>query len=127
MGLGTILEARKILLIALGEHKATIIREAVEGPLTDRVPASLLRDHADATVLVDEAAAGQLTGIATPWLLGPVDWTDLMIKRAVLWLAQQTKKALLKLDDQDYRDHNLHRLLRHHGPAPACRTAFSAG
>jgi glucosamine-6-phosphate deaminase len=119
MGLGTILEARKILLIALGEHKATIIREAVEGPLTDRVPASLLRDHADATVLVDEAAAGQLTGIATPWLLGPVEWTDLMIKRAVLWLAQQTKKALLKLDDQDFRDHNLHRLLRHHGPAPS--------
>ena len=42
MGLGTILDARKILLVALGEHKATIVREAVEGTLTDRVPASLL-------------------------------------------------------------------------------------
>ncbi len=54
MGVGTILEARKILLVALGEHKAGIIREAVEGPLTDRVPASLLREHADATVLIDD-------------------------------------------------------------------------
>ena len=50
-----------------------------------------------------------------------------MIKRAVLWLSQQTGKALLKLDDQDFRDHNLHRLLRHHGPAPVFRIAYFAG
>ncbi|MBI2825171.1 MAG: glucosamine-6-phosphate deaminase [Planctomycetia bacterium] len=117
MGLGTILDARKVLLVALGEHKAGIIHEAVEGPLTDRVPASFLREHADAAVLVDDAAAGQLMGVATPWVLMPVEWTDPMIKRAVLWLSQQTGKALLKLDEQDFRDHNLHRLLRHHGPA----------
>jgi glucosamine-6-phosphate deaminase len=117
MGLGTILEARKILLIALGEHKAGIIQEALEGPLTDRVPATMLREHLDVAVLVDEAAAGQLTGVATPWLLGNVEWTDALIKRAVLWLSQRTGKALLKLDDQDLREHNLHQLLRHHGPA----------
>jgi glucosamine-6-phosphate deaminase len=46
-----------------------------------------------------------------------VDWTESLIKRAVLWLCQETKKALLKLDDNDFRDHNLHQLLRHHGPA----------
>ncbi len=70
MGLGTIFDARKIVLIALGEHKADIIRETAEGPLHDRVPASYLRDHADATLLVDAAAAGKLTAVATPWLLG---------------------------------------------------------
>jgi len=117
MGLGTILEARKILLIALGEHKAKIVRAAVEGPVTDRVPASYLREHNDACVLVDGAAAGELTGIKTPWLLENVDWTDALIKRAVLWLCEQTGKALLKLDDHDLREHNLHHLLRHHGPA----------
>lgn len=117
LGLGTILQSRKILLLALGEHKAPIIRDACEGPLTDRVPASYLREHGDASVLVDTAAGGMLTGVATPWLAGDVQWTDALIKRAVLWLAQQSGKALLKLDDHDFRRHNLHHLLRHHGPA----------
>ncbi|HEX4145135.1 MAG TPA: glucosamine-6-phosphate deaminase, partial [Pirellulales bacterium] len=99
MGIGTILEARKIVLIALGEHKAGIVRESVEGPLVDRVPASFLREHADAAILLDQAAAGLLTGVVTPWVLQQVEWTDVMIKRAVLWLSAKTGKALLKLDD----------------------------
>jgi glucosamine-6-phosphate deaminase len=117
MGVGTILEARKILLLALGEHKATIVREACEGPVTDRVPASLLREHSDAAVLLDQAAARQLTGQATPWVLGRVKWNDGLVKRAMLWLSERTKKALLKLTDDDLREHNLHQLLRDHGPA----------
>ncbi len=117
MGLGTIFDARKILLIALGEHKAGIIREAAEGPATPRVPACFLREHADATLLLDHAAAGKLTATTTPWVLGKVEWTDLLIKRAILWLCEQSGKALLKLDDDDFREHNLHQLLRHHGPA----------
>ena len=117
MGVGTILESRKIILMAFGEEKARIIRDAAEGPMTDRVPASFLGDHPDASFLLDHAAAGELTGVATPWILGTVDWTDAMIKRAVLWLCQRTDKALLKLDDHDFRDQNLHQLLRHHGPA----------
>jgi glucosamine-6-phosphate deaminase len=117
MGLGTILDARKIILIALGEHKADIISDVAQGPITDRVPASYLREHADATLLLDGAAAGKLTGVITPWTLGNVVWTDVMIKRAVLWLSTETGKALLKLDDHDFREHNLHQLLREHGPA----------
>ncbi|MEX0937800.1 MAG: glucosamine-6-phosphate deaminase [Pirellulales bacterium] len=117
MGLATIMDARKVILLALGEHKASIIREAVEGPRSDRVPASILRDHPDASVLVDTAAASELTAIATPWLLGNVNWTESLIKQAVLWLCEQSGKSLLKLDDEDFRQHNLHQLLRHHGPA----------
>jgi len=118
MGLATILESRKILLLALGEAKAPVLREAVEGPVSDRVPASYLQEHSDASVLMDGAAANELAGFATPWLLGDVSWDGPMIKRGVLWLAEQTGKALLKLDDNDFRNHNLHHLLRHHGPAP---------
>jgi glucosamine-6-phosphate deaminase len=117
MGLGTIFDARKILLIALGEHKSGIIRETAQDPPTPRVPACYLREHADATLLLDTAAAGKLTAVGTPWLLGQVEWTDAMIKRAVLWLCEQSGKALLMLDDDDFRRHNLHQLLRHHGPA----------
>jgi len=119
MGIGTIMAARKVVLIALGEHKSKIVREAAEGPLTDRVPASFLREHPDASFLLDRAAAAQLTGMATPWVLGNVEWSDALIKRAVLWLAGQTGKALLKLDDNDFRQHNLHQLLRRSGPAQA--------
>jgi len=117
MGLATIMDARKIILIALGEHKASIVREAVEGPLSDRVPASLLRNHADASFLLDRAAAGNLTAEQTPWLLGNLEWNDQLIKRAVLWLSRETGKPLLKLHDDDFRRQNLHQLLRHHGPA----------
>jgi glucosamine-6-phosphate deaminase len=117
MGLGTILEAKKVILIALGEHKAKIIRESLEGPETDRVPATLLRGHSDVTFMVDAAAASAMTGVATPWLLGNIEWNDQIIKRAVLWLCERTGKALLKLHDNDFREHNLHQLLRHHGPA----------
>lgn len=117
MGIGTIMEARKIILMAFGEHKARVIREAGEGPMTERLPASLLREHVDAAFYLDTAAGAELTGLATPWLLGSVEWTDELIKRAVLWLCQQTKKALLKLEDRDFRDHDLHQLLVQHGPA----------
>jgi glucosamine-6-phosphate deaminase len=118
MGLGTIFDARKVLLIALGEHKAEIIREVAEGKVSPRVPASYLQEHADAAVLVDSAAGSRLTAIQTPWAVGGAEWTDALIKRAILWLCSQTGKALLKLTDDDFRQYNLHQLLRHFGPAP---------
>ncbi len=117
MGMGTILEARHVLLMALGEHKAKVVRNLAEDAVSPRCPASLLQSHPDATVLVDPAAASDLTAEATPWVLGPVSWPKERIKRAVLWLCEQTGKALLKLDDGDFRDNQLHQLLRQHGPA----------
>jgi glucosamine-6-phosphate deaminase len=117
MGLATILSARKIFLLAMGEHKSRIVQALVEEGVTARVPASYLQEHSDATVLLDEAAAKELASVATPWAQGDVTWDTRIIKRAVLWLCEQTDKALLKLDDDDFRDHNLHQLLRHHGPA----------
>jgi glucosamine-6-phosphate deaminase len=59
-GLGTILDARALLLVAQGEQKADAIAAAVEGPLTSFVPGSALQFHAHATVIVDEAAASKL-------------------------------------------------------------------
>jgi glucosamine-6-phosphate deaminase len=117
MGVATILEARKVVLIAQGEHKANIVRETAEGPATPRVPATWLREHRDASLWLDSAAAGKLTAVATPWVVGPVEWSDAMIKRAVLWLCEKAGKALLKLDNDDFRNHGLHQLLRNHGPA----------
>jgi glucosamine-6-phosphate deaminase len=117
MGMKTILSADRLAVLAVGEHKAGMVREAFEGPATDRVPASFLQEHPRTEVFLDVPAASQLTGVATPWVLGNVEWSEASIKRAVLWLCQQTGKALLKLSDDDFREHDLHQLLRHHGPA----------
>ena len=59
-GVGTILDARHLVLIANGEGKADAVRSAVEGPITAMVPASALQLHPHATIFVDEAAAAQL-------------------------------------------------------------------
>ena len=116
-GLETIISARKILCLALGEHKAAMVREAFEGGITDRVPASFLQEHGNLQLLLDQPAAGLLTGVATPWLLGNMSWDEATINRAVLWLSEISGKALLKLDDNDFRVNDLHQLLRHYGPA----------
>ncbi len=60
MGVGTVLEARSCLLLALGEEKALAVREMVEGPITAQVPASALQLHPDATTILDEGAASRL-------------------------------------------------------------------
>lgn len=125
MGLGTILAARKVLLMAVGEHKAAIIRETVEGPVTERVPASLLKQHNDAAIFLDEAAAKELTIRKTPWVVQRLNWNDALVKRAVLWLSGKTGKALLKIDDEDFREHGLYQLLREQGPAHSiCQRVF---
>jgi glucosamine-6-phosphate deaminase len=61
MGIGTILEARKILLLALGASKAAAVAKSIEGPITCAVSASALQLHPDVTFLLDEPAAAQLT------------------------------------------------------------------
>jgi glucosamine-6-phosphate deaminase len=119
MGVGTILDARKIVLMSFGEHKAGVVQRAVEGPVTDAVAASFLQEHPDATFLLDHAAAGALGAVARPWTIGPIEWTPALIRKAVIWLSLNVKKALLKLSDDDFREHELYELLREHGPANA--------
>jgi glucosamine-6-phosphate deaminase len=117
MGVGTILEARKVVLLAFGEHKAPIVQRAVEGEMTDAIAASFLQKHPNATFIVDQAASSEMTAIKTPWIVGPVEWTPQLIRRAVIWLALRVHKALLKLSGDDFREHELYELLREHGPA----------
>ena len=117
MGVGTILEARQICLLAFGEHKAPIVRRAVEGDLSASVAASFLQEHPNATFYLDAAAAADLTRMATPWVLGPCPWDDVLERRAVIWLARQLKKPILKLTDEDYGEHGLAELTRLRGGA----------
>ena len=119
MGVGTILKARRILMLAFGEGKARIVASAVEGPVTPTVAASFLQDHRAADVMLDLAAAEQLTRVKSPWVLGTVPWDQRTIRKAVIWLASKTGKAILKLTDEDYNENHLQALLAGHGPAYA--------
>jgi glucosamine-6-phosphate deaminase len=115
MGVETIFEAREILILATGEHKADIVRRAVEGEVDYEVAATFLQRHGNTTFYVDRAAAAALTRVATPWLLGPVEWTSSQVVRAVVWLSHQTGKAILKLTQRDYAEHRLSSLVARYG------------
>ena len=117
MGVATILEARDVALIATGEHKAGIIRRAVEGEVDSDVAATFLQTHPNAAAYLDAAAAAELTRVATPWLVGEVEWNAQREVQAVTWLAKRVNRSVLRLGTEDYRDHHLSALLARHGTA----------
>ncbi len=117
MGLGTIMEARKIYYLAWGEGKAGSIKKLVEGSVTDQNPASYLQQHNNVHVIIDDAASVSLTRIDTPWLTGKCEWTDYMIRKSVFWLCKKLEKPILKLTDRDYNDNGMSDLVTEHGPA----------
>ena len=117
MGVGTILQAKELALLAWGESKAAILREAIEGPQIETVPASFLQRHPHCRCYIDEAAAGELTRFRFPWKVGPVDWTPQLIRKAVVFLASDLKKPVLRLRDEDYAEKGLASLLVETGSA----------
>jgi len=117
MGVATILEAREIALLATGEHKAAIVKRAVEGNIDRSVAATYLQQHAHTFAVLDAPAAAELTRVKTPWMLGDVTWTPEKEIEAVVWLSEVTGKSVLKLEEADYRDHHLSALLTRHGSA----------
>jgi len=117
MGVATIMEAREIALVATGEHKAAIIKRAVEGEPDPDVAATYLQQHPNAVFYVDFASAAELTRIRTPWVIGEVKWNREREIDAVIWLGETTGKSVLKLDENDYREHHLSSLLARHGKA----------
>lgn len=117
MGISTILSAQKIYLLAWGEEKAKMIKESVEGEISDSIPASYIQDHKNAKVVIDLAAAANLTRIQRPWLVTSCEWNDKLIRSAIVWLCQLTGKPILKLTNKDYNENGLSELLALYGSA----------
>lgn len=117
MGIGTILQSRKIILMAWGSGKAPVLKMAAEDDDSEHVPASLLQNHDDVTFVVDEAAASELTRNKSPWLTGDCEWTPKMIKKAVVNMALKLKKPVLSLTNADYNEYGLSDLLVEKGDA----------
>lgn len=117
MGIGTILNAKRIILIAFGEGKAEVIKRAIEGDIVDQVPATYLQNHPNTVFVMDNAASAKLSRIDTPWVLGNIQWDKQIEKRAVIWLSQKLNKPILKLTDREYSDFGMSDLLIENGPA----------
>ena len=126
MGVATILNAREIAILATGEHKANVVHRAVEGEIDVEVAATFLQRHPNTTFYLDYPAAAELTRFKTPWLLDEVEWTEALMVRAVIWLAEQTGKAVLKLTQRDYAEHRMSSLVAKYGtPGAVNGTVFN--
>ncbi len=117
MGVGTILQAREVALLGFGEHKAPILRRAVEEPVSPGIAASFLQEHPAVRFYLDVAAAAKLTRVATPWVLAPCQWDEALQRGAVRWISQKVRKPILKLTDEDYAENGLAGLLGARGDA----------
>lgn len=117
LGIADLLSARRVLTMAWGENNAAIVKRVVEEPTTSQVPASYVQNNPKSKVVIDLPAAESLTRISQPWKVTSCDWTDKMIRRAIVWLCEMTHKPILKLTDKDYNDWGLGELLALYGSA----------
>jgi glucosamine-6-phosphate deaminase len=117
LGVKKIMEAKRVILLAWGEGKSGIVKASVEGPQTNQVPASFLQEHNNVVFVLDKEAASKLTRINSPWLVEKISWSDKMIRKAVVGLAQHLEKPILMLTDADYIENGMSDLLADSGPA----------
>ena len=117
LGVKKIMDAKRVVLMAWGEKKASIVAKSVEGELTPQVPASYLQEHPNTTIVVDETASTELTRVKSPWLIDEIEWNETLIKKAVINLAFELNKPILALTDADYIEHGMSDLVASEGPA----------
>jgi glucosamine-6-phosphate deaminase len=117
MGVGTILKSKRIIMMAWGEGKAAIVQRALEGDVTDQIPSTFLQKHPNTLVVLDQAASSHLTSVNTPWLLDSVEWTEPLIRKAVVWLCQKVNKPILKLTHHDYAEFGMADIITEFGSA----------
>ena len=117
MGVKTLLSAKKLVAVSWGEEKCEIVRKVVEENVTDSVPASYVQVHSDSECFIDLDAASYLTRIRRPWLVSSCDWSDKLIRSAIVWLCSVTNKPILKLTNKDYNENGLGELLALYGSA----------
>ena len=117
MGIATLLSAKAIYLTAWGEEKAEIMQKVIENSITDTLPASFLQTHPNVQVVLDLGAAARLTRIEHPWLVTSCQWTDKLVRSALVWLCQKIGKPILKLTNKDYNENGLSELLALYGSA----------
>ena len=119
MGVGTILDARQVIMLAFGEHKAAdhrrrrskgevsaVDRRQLPAGASERPGRARRGGRRRAHALQDRRGCS-----------GPVEWDERKVRKAVIWLARKLDKPILKLTDEDYNEEGLQDLLADRGPA----------
>ena len=117
MGIGSVMKAKRIVLLAWGHNKASIVKETIEGEISSEIPATYLQRHSNTTFILNDEASEELSRIKTPWLVGPCLWDDELSSKAIVWLCDTTGKSILKLSDSDYNENGMSNLLTEEGSA----------
>lgn len=117
LGIGNILSSSRIMCMSWGERASEMVAASIEGPVTEEVPASFLQLHNHARIALDLESAEYLTRLSHPWKVSSCEWTDKLIRRAIVWLCNQTGKPILKLTNKDYTDWGLSELVALYGSA----------
>ncbi|MEK9756292.1 MAG: glucosamine-6-phosphate deaminase [Bacteroidota bacterium] len=117
MGVRTIFNSKRIIVMAWGIHKSLIVKKSVEDVVTSLIPTTYLQNHKNTTLVLDKESSCELTRFKTPWIVQSCDWTDSLKKRAIVWLSESTGKSILKLTDEDYNKNGLSDLLAQEGSA----------
>ena len=111
MGIRTIFNSKRIIMMAWGIQKSHIVKKSVENNITSLIPTTYLQNHKNTTLVLDKECSSELTRFKTPWLVGPCDWSDVMKRKAIVRLCEITEKSILKLTDEDYNKNGLSDLL----------------
>jgi len=117
MGVRTIFNSKRIIVMAWGIHKSLIVKKSVEDAVTSLIPTTYLQNHKNTTLVLDKESSCELTRFKTPWIVQACDWTDSLKKRAIVWLSESSGKSILKLTDEDYNKNGLSDLLAQEGSA----------
>ena len=115
MGVSTILKSKRNVLMAWGQNKSEIIKRTIQGDISSDIPATFLQHHFNATFVLDQSAASELTRFKTPWLVGQCIWTQELKSKAIVWLCNETDQAILKLTDRDYNNNGMSDILAQEG------------
>lgn len=112
MGIGSILGAKKIVILAFSEGKRFVVKRTVEGDINEDIPATFLQKHGDSICVIDKAAADLLLRYQAPWTVKGhkepmIIFDDYLKKKAVVWLSQKLKKPISKLSEEDYEKNHL--------------------
>ncbi len=111
MGIASVMSAKRVVLLAWGQKKSLVVKEAIEDAISSQNPSTYLQAHKNVTFILDEDAASELTRIKTPWVVQQCEWTKELKYKAVVWLCRQTEKSVLKLTESDYNENSLSDLL----------------
>ncbi len=115
MGIATVKSSKRVVLLGWGQHKASILKETIEGHISSEVPSTYLQEHSNTTFVLDTEASSELTRNKTPWLVKTPKWTEELKSKAIIWLCEITKKTILNLTDKDYNDYGMSDLLAKEG------------